>query len=96
MKPDILFTSDPEFDKNIEVIHTPGHSAGSICVLDKSTKSLFTGDTIYGDKNGNIRDVTKERQSYYENLEDRIRSCKSLLNYDFEHIYPFHLSLIHI
>jgi len=94
MKPDVLFTIDPKFDKNIEVIHTPGHSAGSICVLDKSTKSLFTGDTFYGDKNGNIRDITKERQSFYENLEDRIRSCKSLLNYDFENVYPFHYEII--
>jgi len=42
MKPDILFTIAPELGENIEIIHTPGHSAGSICVLDKSTKSLFT------------------------------------------------------
>lgn len=94
MKPDVLFTTVPEFGEHVKVIHTPGHSAGSICVLDTSTKSLFTGDTIYGDKNGNIRDITKERQSYYENIEDRIQSCKSLLNYDFENVYPFHYNII--
>jgi len=38
--------------------------------------------------------MTKESQSYYEDLEDRIRSCKSLLNYDFENIYPFHYEII--
>jgi len=91
-KPVFAILSHGSCGIDIEVIHTPGHSAGSICVLDKSTKSLFTGDTFYGDKNGNIRDMTKERQSYYENLEDRIKSCKS--NYDFENVYPFHYEII--
>ncbi|MBM7556314.1 MBL fold metallo-hydrolase [Halanaerobacter jeridensis] len=33
-------------DKNIEVIALPSHSAGSICLLDKEDKALFTGDAI--------------------------------------------------
>ena len=28
----------------IEVMETPGHTPGSICLLDKSTKTLFSGD----------------------------------------------------
>lgn len=31
--------------RQIEVIHTPGHSPGSICLLDRGTRRLFTGDT---------------------------------------------------
>jgi len=34
-------------DHCIEVIHTPGHTEGSICLYDKKTKSLFSGDTIF-------------------------------------------------
>jgi len=34
--------------RDVEVIHTPGHSAGSICLLDRSTRRLFSGDTICG------------------------------------------------
>ena len=94
MKPDFLFTEMPKFDNMIEVIHVPGHSAGSICVLEKKSKSLFTGDTFYGNEKGGIRDFTKESQSDYENLEDRIKSCKNLLNYDFENVYPFHYEII--
>lgn len=30
--------------RQVEVIHTPGHSEGSICLLDKNTRLLFTGD----------------------------------------------------
>lgn len=29
------------------VIHTPGHSAGSMCLYHKKTKTLFTGDTVF-------------------------------------------------
>ncbi|MEM7104239.1 MAG: MBL fold metallo-hydrolase, partial [Bacteroidota bacterium] len=94
MKPDFFFTKLPVFGKNIEVIHTPGHSAGSICVLEKSSKSLFTGDTIYGDKNGKIRDFINESPADYENPSDRVESCHKLIAYDFENVYPFHYEVI--
>ncbi len=29
------------------VIHTPGHSKGSVCYLDKQNKLLFSGDTLF-------------------------------------------------
>ncbi len=31
--------------RKLEVIETPGHTPGSICLLDKAHKLLFTGDT---------------------------------------------------
>ena len=34
-------------DREIEVIHTPGHSPGHMCFYDKEYKLLFTGDLIY-------------------------------------------------
>ncbi len=30
----------------LECIHTPGHSEGSICYLDKTSRILFSGDTV--------------------------------------------------
>lgn len=30
----------------LEVIHTPGHTHGSVCILDKKDRLLFSGDTI--------------------------------------------------
>ena len=30
----------------LEVIHTPGHSPGSICLYEKTGGALFTGDTL--------------------------------------------------
>lgn len=32
---------------NLEVIHTPGHTDGGICIFEKTSNSLFTGDTIF-------------------------------------------------
>lgn len=31
-------------DRRLEVMETPGHTAGSICLLDKENKLLFSGD----------------------------------------------------
>ena len=34
-------------DRQFEVIHTPGHSPGSIMLFEKETQILFSGDVIY-------------------------------------------------
>jgi glyoxylase-like metal-dependent hydrolase (beta-lactamase superfamily II) len=34
-------------DRRLEVLHTPGHSPDSICLLDKDAKLFWTGDTFY-------------------------------------------------
>jgi len=35
-------------DRELEVIHTPGHSAGSICLIDRMNGLAFSGDSIQG------------------------------------------------
>jgi len=32
--------------RDVEVIHTPGHSPGCVCLLDREARLLFTGDTL--------------------------------------------------
>ena len=34
-------------DRKLEVIHTPGHSPDSICLLERTAGLLWTGDTFY-------------------------------------------------
>lgn len=36
-------------DRPVEVIHTPGHTMGSICLLDRKTRLLFNGDACNGE-----------------------------------------------
>ncbi len=33
--------------RRLEVVHTPGHSPDSICLLDRDSRLLWTGDTFY-------------------------------------------------
>ncbi len=33
----------------LEVLHTPGHTPGSICLFDRKSGVLFTGDTLFSD-----------------------------------------------
>jgi len=34
-------------DRRLEVVHTPGHSSDSICLLDRDARLFWTGDTFY-------------------------------------------------
>ena len=44
---DILFTDSTNFKGGFTVIHTPGHSKGSICLYNKDSSILFSGDTLF-------------------------------------------------
>lgn len=39
-------------DTELEVIHTPGHTPGGICLKVKGSNIIFTGDTIFSDDIG--------------------------------------------
>lgn len=36
-------------DRRFALVHTPGHTAGSACLLEEATGTLFTGDALYVD-----------------------------------------------
>jgi glyoxylase-like metal-dependent hydrolase (beta-lactamase superfamily II) len=43
------FSSLKKGSFNLEIIHTPGHTKGSICIFEKNRKILFSGDTLFSD-----------------------------------------------
>jgi len=47
--PHILHHGDCLTNSNfsLEVLHTPGHSPGSICIFERNTGTLVTGDLLY-------------------------------------------------
>ena len=48
---DIILSDEDSISKfGLKVIHTPGHSPGSICLYSKKESILFSGDTLF--KNG--------------------------------------------
>ncbi len=50
IEPDIFVSGNEVFSvSNLEfkIIHTPGHTPGSICILEVNNGWLFTGDTVF-------------------------------------------------
>ena len=66
----------------IEVIHTPGHSAGGVCYIIE--KNIFCGDTLFKASFG--------RYDFYDgSFEDIVSSVNKILSLEGEYnIYPGH------
>jgi len=57
VEPDILFKdgmSLPLGGSEISVLHTPGHTMGSVCLYLRSSRVIFTGDTLLKGEFGKI------------------------------------------
>ena len=53
--PTILLKEDDRlFDTNLEIIHTPGHTEGGICLYNNVEKILFSGDTLFFEGIGRV------------------------------------------
>ncbi len=68
----------------LKVIHTPGHTPGSICLYDENKKIMFTGDTVF--PNGGFGRVDFPGG----NAMLMIESLKRLTEFDIEVMYPGH------
>jgi glyoxylase-like metal-dependent hydrolase (beta-lactamase superfamily II) len=71
-------------DVKLRVIHTPGHTPGSICLYDPKSKSLFSGDTVFPDGGVGRTDLTGG------NSQQLIESIKNLCNLNVKILYPGH------
>lgn len=77
-------------EMNFEVIHTPGHTSGCICILEKTSNRLITGDTLFSDCYGRC-------DLHSASFEDMVKSIQKLFN-RFENItiYPGHGEIVNI
>jgi hydroxyacylglutathione hydrolase len=76
----------------LEVVHTPGHTQGSICLYDQERKILFSGDALQG-----TTAFVKEFgpvTGLYTDLDAYIHSIQRLLTLDVDMILPGHPDLI--
>lgn len=71
--------------RNLQVIYTPGHSPGHICLYEENRGYLFSGDLIY---KGTL-------DAFYPstNPVDFMNSIKKIKNYHINRILPAHYSL---
>lgn len=70
---------------DFEIIHTPGHTSGSICIYEKTEEKLFTGDTIFAEGYGRCDLLSS-------NFDDMVNSIRMLFKrFDEDvNIYPGH------
>jgi len=68
---------------NLQVLHTPGHTPGGICLLSNKGH-LFTGDTVFSGGSFGRVDLPGGSAS------ELIKSLERLKNLDFEFLMPGH------
>jgi len=61
-------------DEKIKVLHTPGHTAGSVCYYVEKYKTAFTGDTIFNVDLGR----TDMKDGSPRKMEESIRNVVNL------------------
>lgn len=70
--------------EKLRVIHTPGHTKGSICLYEEGTKSLLCGDTVFAYGGVGRWDFPTG------NLQELVESVKGLTEIPIENLYPGH------
>lgn len=75
----IIKTSNFSF----EVLHTPGHTPGSICLFDKDKKVLFSGDTLFENNVGRTDLPGGDK-------EQLMNSLRKLSELNIEYLLPGH------
>ncbi|MCD6560813.1 MAG: MBL fold metallo-hydrolase [Deltaproteobacteria bacterium] len=68
---------------SLEVIHTPGHTSGSICLYELNHNILFTGDTLFA--GGSLSYIAESGS-----VGDYIYSISHLTTRKINEIYPGH------
>ncbi len=74
--------------RELKIIHTPGHTKGSICIYDKSTKTLFSGDTVFAEGQFGRVDLAGG------NMKDMIKSISKLEKIDVKNLLPGHSRIV--
>lgn len=85
-EPDILLKKGSEIkigDVTLKVLHTPGHTPGSICLLGRDF--VFTGDTLFKEGTGRI-DLPGGSSKY---LQESLQKLSKYLKLGMK-VYPGH------
>ncbi len=77
---------DGEIFEGLLVIHTPGHTLGSIALLAQEKSVLIAGDSLQN-RDGILGPMP---DTYNIDPKEHRKSIKKLANYDFEHLLPGH------
>ena len=84
--PDVLLKDGEQVD-GLSVIHTPGHTQGSICLYSERLKAMFVGDALRTDKNA-MPKLPSAAMTF--NIEEAKNSVRKIASYEFELLLPGH------
>ena len=86
VKPDIILRDGDTID-GLDVIHTPGHTEGSICLYSETLKAIFVGDALRTNKDRSLKPPSAAMSL---NIEEAKNSIRKLASYDFELLLSGH------
>ena len=79
-----------EWDEfHFKVLHTPGHTCGSICLYEENKHILLSGDTVFANGGFGRTDLPPGG-----NNEDLINSLKRLADLDIDFLAPGHMDVV--
>jgi len=84
-QPDILL-KDGETIAGFTCIHTPGHTPGSICLLDPGSGTLFSGDLL----RYNGERIEGPPPQFTPDMGEAMRSVKKISSQEFENLLSGH------
>ncbi len=88
IEPDIQLSDGQEikFGKvgSLSVIHTPGHTEGSVCLYEEKRGQLFSGDTLFAAGYGRVDGLGADRRSMIASLKKLLKLPKQT------EVYPGH------
>lgn len=84
-------TSLAEYGFEAQVIHTPGHSLGSVCILT-SSRNLFCGDLLINSKSPAVNSMLDDPQAGNASLE-KLKSLRIKMVYP-GHGEPFPMEML--
>ncbi|MHA1130878.1 MAG: MBL fold metallo-hydrolase [Candidatus Helarchaeota archaeon] len=73
---------------SFQVIHTPGHSPGGICLYEPQKKLLFSGDTVFSYGNIGRTDLRGG------NSHLLLQSIEKLMQLDVDYLCPGHMNAV--
>jgi glyoxylase-like metal-dependent hydrolase (beta-lactamase superfamily II) len=77
-------------DYNLEVVATPGHTEGHMCLYERGKKIFLSGDHVLGDITPNIQCMSDD----LDPLDSYLKSLKKVLDLEVEICLPGHRSFI--
>lgn len=83
---DVALKDGYALEGGFEIIHTPGHTPGSICVYHREARALFTGDAMTGMKG----DLTGPISFFSSDIEEARRSLAKLAGLEIDTLYLAH------